>query len=367
MMARKQRGIYEKVPGSDVWWIRFADSTGRIRREKAGMKSAAVAAYEKRKTQVREGKFFPEKAKRSRQVWFEEIARDALDYSRGNKGRESFRNDRWNMALLSEWFKDRLASEVTPQEIERRLAGLSEAGRTPATVNRYWALLSLTYSLAVRNKKVSASPVSLVRRRKENNERVRFLSDLEETTLREQICTDFPEREPEFDLALHTGLRRGEQFRLRRQDVDLNLGVITIPRSKHGKKRHVPINDVARSALERLLSAAPGVYIVPGLEGPRHRDSQRWLEECIDAAKIPDFHWHDLRHTFASRLVMRGVDLRTVQELMGHKTISMTVRYAHPSPAHLLDAVNRLTEGPTDTSTDTSTLEMVVVGRPAAA
>ncbi len=366
-MARRQRGLYEKVPGSGVWWIRYADSTGRIRREKAGMKSAALAAYGKRETQVREGKFFPEKAKRSRQVWFEEIARDALDYSRGNKGHESFRNDRWNMALLSEWFKDRLASEITAQEIERRLAELSEAGRAPATVNRYWALLSLTYSLAVRNKKVPASPVSSVRRRKENNERVRFLSDSEETTLREHICANFPEREPEFDLALHTGMRRGEQFRLRRQDVDISLGVITIPRSKHGKKRHVPINDVARSAIERLLSATTGVYIVPGLEGPRHRDSQRWLEECIDAAKIPDFHWHDLRHTFASRLVMRGVDLRTVQELMGHKTISMTVRYAHLSPAHLLDAVSRLTERPTDTTTDTGTLERVSVDRSAAA
>ncbi len=70
-------------------------------------------------------------------------------------------------------------------------------------------------------------------------------------------------------------------------------------------------------------------------------------------AGIENFHWHDLRHSFASRLVMAGVDLRTVQELLGHKTIAMTVRYSHLAPTHLQEAVERLTAKPTDTTTDT--------------
>jgi site-specific recombinase XerD len=70
-------------------------------------------------------------------------------------------------------------------------------------------------------------------------------------------------------------------------------------------------------------------------------------------AKIGDMHWHDLRHSFASRLVMSGVDLRTVQELMGHKTIAMTVRYSHLACTHLQEAVERLSDRRTDTTTDT--------------
>ena len=74
---------------------------------------------------------------------------------------------------------------------------------------------------------------------------------------------------------------------------------------------------------------------------------------ALQKAEMKDFHWHDLRHTFASRLVMAGVDIRTVQELMGHKTIAMTLKYAHLSQGHQKDAVQRLISERTDTITDT--------------
>jgi site-specific recombinase XerD len=76
------------------------------------------------------------------------------------------------------------------------------------------------------------------------------------------------------------------------------------------------------------------------LDNPR-----KWFVPALEEAKIEEFNWHDLRHTFASRLVMAGVDLRTVQQLMGHKTIQMTVRYSHLAPEHQLDAVERLVKG----------------------
>lgn len=94
------------------------------------------------------------------------------------------------------------------------------------------------------------------------------------------------------------------------------------------------------------------------LTGPRY-----WFGSAIRAAKILSFSWHCLRHTFASRLVMAGVDIRTVQELMGHKTISMTVRYSHLAPKHTLAAVEKLvgtvSESPTDTKTSTGAIEQV--------
>ncbi len=349
----RQRGIFEKMPGSGVWWIRYADQFGRIHREKTGSKNLAIAAYQKRKTEVREARFFPDRLRR-RDTGFSEIAKDALEYSRSNKSPQSFKDDCWRMETLLAWFRNRAAGEITPQEIERKLAELTEKGRKPATLNRYRALLSLIYSHATRNGKVSVNPARLVRLRKENNARVRFLDEQEEAALRAVIRARLPEREPEFDLALHTGMRRGEQYRLRWQNVDRVLEIITIPRSKHGERRHVPINSVARRALASLWDHRDGSgYVIPGRGVPRRRDWRRWFEETVPLAGIPDFHWHDIRHTFASRLVMAGVDLRTVQELLGHKTIAMTVRYAHLAPAHQREAIERLTARPTSTTTST--------------
>ncbi len=92
-------------------------------------------------------------------------------------------------------------------------------------------------------------------------------------------------------------------------------------------------------------------YVCPGYDGPRTRDWRNWFEKGVHAAGIQNPRWHDLRHTFASRLVMAGVPLRTVQVLMGHKRIETTLRYSHLGEAHLYEAVERLTQNPTATST----------------
>ena len=351
---RNPRGVFEKVPGSGEWWVCYWDAVGRKRREKAGSKSAAIILYRKRKTEALEGKKLPEKLRRAT-VSFQEIARDALEYSKQHKVPDAYRADCWHMETILGWFRDRAAADVRPQDIERRLSELAEENHLqPAAVNRYRALMSLIYSIAMRNAKVSANPARLVRLRKENNARVRFLSDEEETKLRNKIRESYPDREAEFDLALNTGMRRGEQYRLRWQDVNLKTGIVTIPRSKHGEKRHIPLNSASRAALEALWQrrTAPG-YVCPGVEAERSRDWRRWFEEAVLSVGIENFRWHDLRHSFASRLVMAGVDLRSVQELLGHKTIAMTVRYSHLAPTHLKEAVERLTAKPTDTTTDT--------------
>jgi hypothetical protein len=133
--ARKpERGIFEKVPCSGVWWIRYADATGRIRREKAGTWSAADKLYRKRKTEVLEGRKLPETLRRLR-VSFAEIAQDTLDYSKAHKVREAYRIDRCHMGTLLAWFRERVAEEITPQQIECKLNDLAEEGHKPATIN----------------------------------------------------------------------------------------------------------------------------------------------------------------------------------------------------------------------------------------
>ncbi|HVB98387.1 MAG TPA: site-specific integrase [Candidatus Dormibacteraeota bacterium] len=350
-MATKVRGVFERPPGSGDWWIRYHDQHGREHREKVGRRSAAIAAYQKRKTEIREGRFFPEQLRHRVRVGFAQIADDALLYAERHKGERSAREDRWKMARLLKWFSDRPAADLRPEEIDSRLAELSRRGLAPATVNQYRALLSLTYSLAVRAGKVPENPLRRVPIRRTNNARVRFLTVQEEMELRSALRRLCPRREPEVDLALHTGMRRGEQYGLRWQDIDLERGLITIPRSKHGEKRWLPINSAARLALGLLRDQDHG----PRVCGPRGR---RWFDRAVQAAGIHDFRYHDLRHTFASRLVMAGVDLRTVQELMGHKTLLMTLRYAHLSEAHTREAIEKIAAGdwrrPTGTVTGTT-------------
>ena len=135
---------------------------------------------------------------------------------------------------------------------------------------------------------------------------------------------------PEFDVALNTGLRLSEMYWRAWEDVDLERRILTVPRSKHGERRHIPLNKDARGALERLRAGDDATgWGFPNAQGERLTGPRYWFEPAIREAKIQNFHWHDLRHTFASRLRMAGVDLGTIQELMGHKTIAMTCRYAH--------------------------------------
>jgi len=347
------RGIFEKETGSGVYWIRYADATGQIRREKAGTLASTRDLYSKRKTEVLQGRKLPERLRRAR-VSFAEIGKDALDYSKAHKVHKSYRIDRWHMETLLRWFRERVAEEIMPQDIERRLNELAEDGRKPATVNRYRTLFSLVFSLAVRDGKLSFNPVKQVKKRKENNERVRFLEPDEEATLRAKIRELCPGHEAEFDLALHTGMRRGEQYRLRWQDVDLKRNIVTITRSKHGHARRIQINSVARNALLKLRARGDAVgYVCPGYDGPRKRDWRHWFEDAVQKAQLSNLRWHDLRHTFASRLVMAGVPLRAVQVLMGHKCIETTLRYSHLGETELHKAVERLTASTTDPTTST--------------
>jgi site-specific recombinase XerD len=208
---------------------------------------------------------------------------------------------------------------------------------------------------------IKYNPARLVNRRREDNARVRWLLSDEEKRLRAVIEAKWPEHLPEFEIALHTGMRRSEQYSLMWPDVDFPNRVITVRRTKNGEVRHIKLNQIALAAFGKLFARSNGVgYVFTNSRFEHLLNSRHWFEPAIEEAGIADFTWHCLRHTFASRLTMAGVDLRTVQQLMGHKTIQMTCRYTHLAPEHQLAAVERLceTEGaqerPTDTRTDTS-------------
>ena len=365
--AMKHRGIFEKKRGSGIWWTRHADAQGRIRREKAGTKSAALTLYRKRKTEALQGKKLPENLRRP-PVTFMEISRDALAYSEAHKRTHS--DDVRIMKRLRSWFGDRSAESITPQDIEERFQkGIEEYGWAASTVNHHRSLLSLTYRIAIRNGKVSTNPARATQHRKEDNNRVRCLTAEEESRLRKVVEANWPEHLPELDLALYTGMRRSEMYGLNWDDIDFANRLVRIKRGKNGEARYLRVNSAAVKALTKLQKRCDGAgAVIRNLGGTPLLAPRHWFPDAVEKAGIEDFRWHDLRHTFASRFMATpGVGIRAVQEALGHKSIAMTVRYAHLAPDFMADALEKLvppeaadeTASPTDTRTDTEAIASI--------
>lgn len=356
--TKKERGIYFRVREFGTqkyqgqrgdWWICFADQYSRTQYEKVGPKSLALEAYRKRKTEVKEGTFFPQKD-RPKPILFRQLAADFLDFAKINK--RSYRSDELRMRRLLEKFGDREEGSIEANEIEQFKGDLTEKeGLKPATVNRHLALMKTVYSIGIRNKKIAANPVKLVKLYPENNKRVRYLTDDEESRLFRALPECY---HPIVEIGLLTGLRASNLLGLRWPDVDLKEGVYTIPMSKSGATLRLPMHSrvkeilsrLPRSKVVRLAAAEPeghkGPYVFAGPAGEPPRDFTHTFAAAVKRAKIHDLHFHDLRHTWASRMAMGGVDLRTIQHLGGWKTLSMVERYTHLSPDHTRQAIERL-------------------------
>jgi len=147
-------------------------------------------------------------------------------------------------------------------------------------------------------------------------------------------------------LSLNTGMRRTEVFHMRWSDIDFNNQTLVIhgATAKSGRTLHIPLNTEALDALEAWRDhREEGTELAfPAKDGrPFHNVKKAW-EGVLSDAGITAFRWHDMRHHFASRLVMAGVDLNTVRELLGHADMRMTLRYAHLAPEHKAAAVAKL-------------------------
>ena len=150
------------------------------------------------------------------------------------------------------------------------------------------------------------------------------------------------------EVGLLTGLRASNLIGLRWRDVDLEAGVYTIPESKSGDALRLPMHPRVRDILAGL--PRNGVYVFAEADGEPPWDFTHTFAAAVKRAGIHDLHLHDLRHTFASRLAMAGVDPLTIQQLGGWKTLQMIQRYAHLSPDHKRQAIERLSAAVTNTA-----------------
>ena len=272
----------------------------------------------------------------------------------------------------------RSLEEINSWVVEKWRTEQKKAGKATATVNRDVGALKAALNKAVSWNSLNSNPlINLKPLKIDTKEKVRFLLDDEENRLRDALkgrdekikrerasanqwrrergrqelpnlmgCRYADHLSPMVLLTLNTGLRRGESFSLTWGHVSFHTRTITIEGAdaKSGQTRHLPLNDEAVLALQDWKRQGSGEGLVfPGKEGKRLDNIRTSWGGVLEKAKITAFRWHDLRHHFASALVMKGVPLNTVRELLGHSDLTTTLRYAHLAPDHKADAVSLLT------------------------
>lgn len=265
-------------------------------------------------------------------------------------------------------------AEITPGVIETWRTRKLQEDFDPNTINRQLSDLKAClhrardiWDVAISDKLDRVKPCKIDR-----SPKVRYLTAAEETRLRQAldkreddlrsgrlvytVPTDLTGHtfadhlKPAILLSLHTGLRRGELLKLKWEDVHFDRASLTVvgTTSKTGKTRHVPLNAEALSTL-KAWKEQPGLksqFVFTGKTDDKGahpmQDIGKSWEHLLKRARITGFRWHDLRHTFASKLVMAGENLNTVRELLGHADYKMTLRYAHLAPEHKAAAVAKL-------------------------
>ena len=249
-----------------------------------------------------------------------------------------------------QFFGDRTLAQITPKLIVEYKSSRSTVGVKAATINRELTCLKKAFNLAKREWEwCRDNPVSRVSAEKGANKRDRWLTEEEETRLL-AVCPSWLRELVVF--ALHSGMRLGEILALTWTGVDLFRRTVTVFRSKNGERRTVPVNQTVMALLKEKAKVRHlnTELVFPSRDwhtvDPNHL--RRALRPATNKSRLR-FHFHDLRHTFATRLVQSGVDLYKVQRLLGHKSPMMTQRYAHHYPESLRDGVEIQTDANTVT------------------
>lgn len=282
---------------------------------------------------------------------------------------------------------DRQLREFTKQRILdwrlKRLDEVDEDGRAKVsfnTVNKDIRQLRTAFAFAVENDLISAIPFPKIKPLDETDEkRVRFLSEDEENRLRGALDRREDKRragresanslrlrygkkvlhpmsgaftdslKPRIIVSINTGVRKSELLSLKWGSIDWDAKLMTVHAwtAKSKVTRRINLNSEAMATLtawrDQRANAHPDGWIFPGkVPGRPQNEIKTAWKNLLEDAEIKDFHWHDQRHHFASRLVIEGVDLNRVRELMGHKTLAMTLRYAHLAPGHTAQAVETI-------------------------
>ena len=309
----------------------------------------AEAALQKRKVEIAEGKHLD--IKRNLKVKFEELCELYSKQHAIPSIKKSWYKDLQTIKILKRWFGGKNLHEINPLminkfKIERvkevkksKLEDGKEKFISPATVNRALACLRCMFNKGIEWGLAESNPCKGVKLFKENNQRLRFLEKEEIATLLSH-CSEH--LKPIVIVALNTGMRKSEILGLKWRDIDIKRNIIHLYETKSGEKRELPMNEAVQKAVIGVFKNPESQYVFCNKDNKPYGHNRKSFATALKNSEIVDFHFHDLRHTFASQLTMSGVDLNTVRELLGHKSLKMTIRYSHLSQDHKKRAVDLL-------------------------
>lgn len=342
-MARRGDGIYQR---GRTWWLDFVH---RGERHVARIGSNINRTVAKEIAQVERAKVLRGEAgigRKRRDVSFEKAKEEFLAWAKTNLKAKTVKSYAECLKRLSEssLFAGKRLGQVTSWVVERYKQ--ERATKARVRVNRELAVLKSLFNRMLEwGQYEGSNPVEGIEFLKEPQMRLRYLEPEEESAL--LAAAGEPLRSVIL-VGIHAGLRiQAEAIALRWQDVDLKRGFLTVQAAyaKNGTCRSVPLNSVLREALANLKKTATGEQVFMARGGKPLRSIRDALETACSKAKLVDVTPHTFRHTFASRLAMAGVDLRTIQELGGWKTLALVQRYSHLSQGHRAEAVERIASG----------------------
>lgn len=333
----KERGVYEYPVDSGIWWCQYFDH-GKRRRERAGTKTDAGKLYRKRRTEVLTGDKLPEL--RRRKVTIADLCDLALAHAKEHN--KSVRDYVTKSALVKAGLGTLIADDIGPDAISE---WISDRDIADATFNRYRSFFSLAYKEGIRLGKVKINVARLIRQRKESKGRKRFLSRPEYADLHAAIT--HPDHKEEFAVSVLSGMRLTEQYTVEWGQVDFERDEINLTATKNGDDRTVSMNSEVKGILwARKERTKPKRKERVFPRQGANFDTRSWFHPAMETAEIEDYVWHCNRHTFCSWLAIAGVPLKTIQELAGHKTISITAQYAHLCPDHKQIEVEKILTAP---------------------
>jgi len=334
-----------------VWYLRFRLNNKRLmrstrerEREKALLKIREVVNNASGKESLRETKAIPT---------FTAFALEFFNNVRRTYKTSTYKGDKRRIRNLLPYFGKMKLNKITLKDVddyrEKRLKQPIKNG----TVNRDTELLNRILNKAVTWELLKDNPIKKLKRLKEPRDRIRWLRREEETRLLDACkISENPLLYYIVKTALLTGMRKSELQNLTWDDVDLELRQITLENTKNGEVAYTPINQYLLPLLVELRNKYPQArYVFCNIEGGPYGDWRRSFNTSCRLAGVNDFHFHDLRHSFASSLVRQGIALAVVQKLMRHKSIQMTLRYAHLAPHQTRQAIDQLV--PADIDQDT--------------
>ena len=331
--------------GQTRWYMDYRDvNNKRIQRVAKKAQSKEEALIELQEEVAKEfNKEYGIKRKRERitfrdfsKIYFERYGKKKRSWERSDKS--------YLRANLIPYFGHLLLSEIDSFLIENYISKRIKDGVKESTINRELACLRKMFNKAIDWEFVAENPISKVEFFSEkDNLKERILAEEEEDRL---LDTSSEHLQPILIVALNTGMRLGEILNLEWRHIDLDAQRIRVEKTKSGKIRFIEINTLLLQEFLKLRSkSGNGQFVFPNPETRRpYRDIKKAFKGACKRAGINGLRFHDLRHTFATRLIEKGVDLITIKDLLGHSTVKITERYTHSNSEQKRRAVELLTK-----------------------